>query len=286
MSSMVSQSPALLPMVALLATTIAALSSCNDDGDDNQGTGGAGGDTSFDCDLAHDGHEQCADNMVQWCHAELEHFHWGANCEDIGLTCVELSETEAVCVDEGSTCTVGEAECQDNRAYNCLPGGQWAVEPCTSACHVHDGEAECEQDCSTTAPDDACAAMAETPEQSQVVETFSEVFSEDYHAELGVPVEVTLPDNAVGHIHFPVTSSGEFAVFLDTAEVFDAIVDQSENDMLASGGTPNSVCPTTLVDHYHADLTYNGSGDPQAYVLRFKAVPTTTVTFVIAQKCQ
>ncbi|MBW2455664.1 MAG: hypothetical protein JRI68_14190 [Deltaproteobacteria bacterium] len=283
-----SQIRALFGTVAWVTLAWTGLTSCDDDGGDNQGGGGAGGDLSFACDATHDGWQQCTDHMVEWCHGEGSdpHFHWGANCEDLGFACVELSQTEAACVDTASACTPTDAQCEDNAAHNCLPDGHWAVEPCSGACEVHDGVAECEQLCSTTAPDDACAAMAATAEQSQVVETFSEVFSETYHAELGVPAEVTLPDNAPSYIHFPMTSTGELVVFLDTAEVFDAILDQSENDMLASGGTPNSVCPTTLLDHHHAVLTYSGSGDPVPYVLRFKAVPTVTVTFVLVQKCQ
>ena len=277
-----------LCVVAFMATAQAALSSCDDGGSDHQGGGGTGGDDSFVCDASHDQWEQCTDNMVQWCHAELQdpHFHWGANCEDIGLECVELSESEAACVDTGSTCTPADANCQDNTAYNCLPDGHWAVEPCTSSCVEQAGEAQCEQQCTTTAPDDACAALATAAEQKQVVENFDDVFSEDYHAELNVAVEVTLPDNAASQIHFPVAASGEFVVFLDTVEVFDTFLDQSANDMLAAGGGANSACPNDLPDHYYADLIYSGSGDPVPYVLRFKAVPTQTVTFIVVQKCQ
>ncbi len=285
---MASNTGRFLCAVALMATTQAALSSCDDDGGANQGGGGTGDDGSFLCDAAHAEWQQCVDNMVQWCHGEGDdpHFHWGANCEDLGVDCVELSESEAVCVDSASSCTPPDANCQDNTAYNCLPDGHWAVEPCTSSCTLHDGEAQCEQQCSTTAPDDACAAMASTAEQSQVVENFDDVFSEDYHAELGVAVAVTLPDNAPSHIHLPVSSSGEFVVFLDTADVFDAFLDQGGNDMLAVGGGANSVCANELPDQYHADLIYSGSGDPVPYVIRFNAVPTQTVTFTIVQQCR
>jgi len=264
-------------------SAVLAAAACDDgDGDSDEV------DDSFECTAATAGWQQCTDNMVQWCHlvsADDAHFHWGANCEDLGLTCTELSAAEAVCVDTASSCTPGEAKCEQGAAFNCLADGHWAVEPCTGDCQMQGTEAVCEAACSLD-PQDACDAMAATPESKQVTEVFSAVFSEDTHADIGVPVEVTLPDQALSYIHFPVTSSGEHLVFLDTAGVLDTILDADETDQLPAGGSANSACPDELTDHYHADLDYSGSGgDPVPFVLRFKAVPTQTVTLIVLPAC-
>ncbi len=109
-----------------------------------------------------------------------------------------------------------------------------------------------------------------------MVTAFGDVFSEDYHADLGVKVHVTLPDNEVSYIHFPVFTCGEYAVFLDQTEIFDGVQHRDETEMLTSGGTAVGVCSEEIPDHWHADLEWDGEGtegeSPVPYVIRFKAV--------------
>lgn len=275
-------------LLTLFLGLAAGTFSCGDDGevDETSGTDtDAESEESFECTEDRDGFEQCVDNKVEYCHVVEgmdPHFHWGADCETLGFECMELSESEAVCLDESTTCTVGEFRCEDNTAYNCVEHGDhghFAVEPCGTAatCHEHDDEAHCEQAVSDFDPQDACDAFtAETEETKAVVTAFDEVFTEDYHADLGVEVHVTLPDNEVSYIHFPVFTCGEYAVFTDQTGVFDGIQHRDETEMLTSGGTAVGVCEEEIPEHWHADLEWDGEGtegeSPVPYVIRFKAV--------------
>jgi len=272
-------------LVFALAMTI-GMSACDDDGgaDSDAGTD-SDTDTDFECSEDKDGWEQCVDNMVQYCHVVDgmdPHFHWGADCESLGLECVELSESEAACLDESSDCTVGDFHCEENTAYNCVDHGghgHWAVDPCGTAatCEEDASEAYCNAAESDFDPQDACDAMTGSDaEEKDVTTTFSEVFSPDYHADLGVKVHVTLPDDQVSYIHFPVFTCGEFAVFLDTADVFDVIQHRDETEMNVSGDAPVGICSEDIPEHWHADLEWDGDGtegtDPVPYVIRFAAV--------------
>ena len=142
------------------------------------------------------------------------HFHEGANCETLGYECIQLSGSEAACLDTGSYCTVGEFKCEENTAYNCADydgQGHWAIEPCgtVETCTL-DTTAFCEQAESTFDPQDACEAMTgESEETKSVVTVFDDVFSENSHLDLGERVHLTLPDNQISYIHFPVFSCGE-----------------------------------------------------------------------------
>jgi hypothetical protein len=252
-----------------------------DDGD----TGGT--DDDFECSEDKDGWEQCVDNKVEYCHIVEgmdPHFHWGADCERLGFECVEISESEASCLDDTQTCTVGDFRCADNTAYNCIEyngEGRWAVEPCgtASTCTAEEGgdEAYCEEAESDFEPQDACDAITQEEEESKsVVTTFDDVFSADYHADLEKRVHVTLPDDEVSYIHFPVFSCGEFAVFLDQTGVFDGILHRDETEMTVSDGTAVGLCEDDIPEHRHVDLEWDGDGtegeSPVPYVIRFKAV--------------
>ena len=269
-----------------------AIVGCGDDDDNNEerstddGNTDNGTEDDFECSEDKSGWEQCVDNKVQYCHivdGMDPHFHWGSDCESLGFECVELSESEAACLDDTQTCTAGEFYCEDNTAYNCIEHdgeGALAIEPCgtASTCTADgDEEAYCVEKELNFEPGDACDAMTQDEEESKAVVTaFSDVFSEDYHADLEAKVHVTLPDNEVSYIHFPVFSCGEFAVFLDQADVFDGIRHRDETEMTVSGGTAVGVCESDIPEHWHADLEWDGDGtegeSPVPYVIRFKAV--------------
>lgn len=92
--------------------------------------GGEDADTPWECTKDRDLHERCQDGEVIWCHAVgTPHFHSGAKCALNGLTCTELSETDAVCTDDTTTCNPGEFRCDGNSAINCVDGLA-AIRPC------------------------------------------------------------------------------------------------------------------------------------------------------------
>jgi hypothetical protein len=126
-------------------------------------------------------------------------------------------------------------------------------------------------------PQDACDAISGDDEETKaVVIAFDDVFSKEHHANLGLRVNVTLPDNEVSYIHFPVYTCGEFAIFLDQTDVFDGVQHRDGTEMLTSGGTAVGVCEEDIPEHWHADLEWDGEGTegetPVPYVIRFKAV--------------
>ena len=270
---------------------------------------------TWTCDEDHDDWRGCSENKVQYCHileGMDPHFHWLTDCESLGYSCVEEVAGEAVCVDYDQTCDAGSFSCDadSNTAYNCVDG-HLAVEPCgtSKTCHEEDDEAHCEEvddeecgghghlhddechcnDGYIIDEDDPMLCIAEVsfPEQScqlfengtveskSVTTVFDEVFSADTHADLDLPVSVTLPAGEVSYIHFPCPESGEFVFFLTQSEMLDGVLDKDGNEILFSGGVPNGMCEEVLVDHYHADLT-NDAGETIPFVLRFAAPDTAT----------
>ncbi len=286
------QSFVLLYVLTMSAVLFSAIS-CDKDDDNSLEKQ----EQNFECTNERDGWEQCVDNKVQYCHV-LEgtdpHFHWGADCDALGLECMAISESVAVCLDESTHCEAGEFKCENNIAYNCVAhgdNGHFAVKPCGTAatCHEHEDEAHCEQAESDFEPQDACNAISSDEEEAKAtVSLFDSVFSEDYHADLGIRIHVTLPDNEVSYIHFEVFTCGEFAVFMDQTEVFDGILHRDGTEILTSGGTAVGVCESDIPEHWHADLEWDGDGiegeDPVPYVIRFKAMEGgADVHFVVFQ---
>lgn len=274
---------------------------CGDDNDEEARTSdneiGLDSEKSFECSEDKDGFEQCVEGKVQYCHVVegmAPHFHWGADCETLGYECVELSESEAACLAGSTSCTVGEFRCEENAAYNCVDhggNGHFAFEPCGTAatCHEHKDEARCEQRESDFEPQIACNAITGGDEETKAVVTaFDQVFSEEHHADLGIKVHVTLPDNEASYIHFPVFTCGEYAVFVDQAGVFDGVQHREETELLASGGTAVDVCSEDIPEHWHVEIEWEGADtegeSPVPYVIRFKAIEgSAEIRFAVFQ---
>ena len=307
---------AALALVALLA--MPACDSGDDDDNDN-----GNNDESFECTTERDAWEQCLDNKVQYCHIVEgmdPHFHWGADCQTLGYECVQTSESQAACLDEGSTCTVCEFKCEANSAYTCVDHeghGHWAIEPCGTAAtcheeadaahceeesseecgghgHLHDAECHCNEgyghdgdDTSTCVinPQAICDLFAEVPHSHSVVTVFADF--PDAHADLYEPVEVELPVNAASYVHFPVTHDGEYVIFVDTLGAIDAVMhrDGSEVGSFHAAGASGK-CSDAIPEHYHAELEMDGDGDKVPYIVRFAATfaTSTTVRFLIVDK--
>ncbi len=265
------------------------LAGCPSSDDDDSSGDDDTTDDAFECTEDRAGWEQCDDGAVQWCHVidgYDPHFHWGMDCAAEGYDCVEHGDHEADCVDPTTTCAAGDFQCDDNTAMNCLDG-HFSIEDCgTGECHEHGDEAECEESSSEFDPQQACDLFdSETPENKAVTTTFGDVFDGAYHADLDVPVYVTLPEQQASYIHFPVEVSGEYVVFLNTAGVFDKILDSDEVEQATSGGVANGECPEVLVDHYHGLLEYDGDGTgPVPFVIGFQAVAAQEVGFIVMLK--
>lgn len=288
-------------------------------GDDDSG----GGETSFECTVERDGWEQCSGDEVQYCHIVEgmdPHFHWGADCGALGFECVEVSESEAVCVDPASSCTVGEHRCEENTAYNCVDHGgegRWAVIPCgtSKTCHdeadeavceeeageecgghghLHDGECHCDEgyghdgaDVTTCVidPESMCTLFGGEAHVHTAVTQFEDFPSA--HADLYEPVEVELPAGAPSYIHFPVTHDDDFVLFVDTPGAIDAVMHRDETDVASfHAAGANGMCDTEIPEHYHVGLEMDGEQAPVPYVIRFSDGfgQATTVTFMVVDK--
>jgi hypothetical protein len=279
---------------------------------------------SFECVAARDGWEQCLDNKVQYCHiveGMEPHFHWGADCAALGYACVELSENEAACLDESTTCTAGTFKCENNTAYNCVTEeghSHWAIEPCGTAKHCHEeaNEAHCEEEedsnecgghghlhdnechCDTgyghdgtdtttciINPESICTLFGSTPHQHTVATAFADF--PNVHADLYEPIEVALPANTSSYIHFPVTHNGEYVIFVDTAGSVEAVMHRNETDVTGlSAAGANGMCSTEIPEHYHLELAMDGETAPVPYIIRFsnQLATATTVRFMVVDK--
>lgn len=290
------------------------------------GTGGTGASaSSWECDADHAQWQRCEEEKIQYCHIVSgmdPHFHWGMDCDAQGYSCHDDGMGNATCVDKAQPCAAGEFRCVDNTAYNCIDG-YMGIEPCGTAKHCHEktDEAHCEEasdECDghghveggachcdegyEQAPDDplSCIALVSVAqlacdefasgavEDRQVATTFAEAFSADTHADLDVPVEVTLPEAESSYIHFSVAETGDYVFFFDTADGFETVLhrgDETTGTPISpppSGGTPNAMCETVLTEHWHASLQYDGDGSgPVPYVIEFKATSSQKVKFII-----
>lgn len=313
--------------VLLCTALLAPTTACSDDSGTTPtkdgGTGGDGGGGFGACTAERADWKQCQDGKIQVCHivAGMDpHFHWGTDCAALGLSCVNIDQQgKAACVDTSKTCSAADEKCDQNTAYFCVEG-QLGQQPCGTGadCHASAGEApHCEDkgsECSghghledgtchcdsgyKVDPSDAtscvsevdfealaCTEFAGAAQAASLVEAFADF--DNAHVELDTPYQVTLPDGKASYVHFEVDKTGEYVIFLGEAGVFDSFMHRDNKDVAPAGGVPNGKCATEIKDHWHADLTMDGTGSATnvPYIARFKAIAGgKTVTFMIKRK--
>jgi hypothetical protein len=282
---------------------------CSDDSGTSPGTDGAvvGDGGGFGaCTNDRPDWKQCSDGKIQVCHIVSgmdPHFHWGADCAALGLSCVNIdNQGKAACVDESKSCAAADEKCDSNTAYFCVDG-KLGQEPCGTAaeCHAGAGEApHCEEkgtecgghgtlhgdhcDCDTgykQDPADKTNCIAE--------KEFAEIACDDFsgaaaaltpassfadwskaHAELDKVYELTLSESGETFLHFDVKESGEYVIFLSEVDALDTFLDESEQAVTPAGGVPNGKCATAIKDHWHADMTLPTGSTEMATIVRFK----------------
>jgi len=183
----------------------------------------------------------------------------------VGFNCVSIDQVEA-CGPDGH---LHGTEC------HCFSGQQPTTIGDTEYCLQDD----C-QDINVEIDLRACDEIDESPEPVTPVTDFADF--EDAHAGLERAVEVDLPEGLESFLHFPGMETAEYAVFLDTTGVLDAVLDASGTDLDAQAMGANPDCPEELVEVWHVDVVNNtGAGQPQ--IIRFKAGAVDRVKLLVYQ---
>lgn len=233
--------------------------------------------TTWVCDSQHDDWERCAEERVQYCHVldGMEpHFHWGADCASLGLSCTQIEPGKAACVDRSTKCAASDVRCDQNAVVFCADG--WVARtPCGTSkeCVEHDGPPRCVDKSGTE--QSACEVFAGKAASENAVADFASF--PDAHVDPGKLYEIQLPQGSAGYVHFPVTATGDYYLYLAGKGFFDAFEHRGGTDVVpaASGGTPHESCAALIGDQWHSTLVYDGpgAGEPVPYVVRFKAMP-------------
>ncbi len=287
---------------------------CGDDSSENNEN-----NNGFECTEERDGWEQCVDDRIQWCHLVTgmePHFHWSTDCSELGLSCVETDDHKAHCVDMTQNCDEGDAFCDHNTAHYCVDG-HLAEKPCgtSNVCREEGGTAFCEpmsgDECGGHGyldhgecvcdrfyeqdPEDAlvCIEANPFPEQAcimhsederhteEAASSFEEALTQDHHAHLDEIIQATLDAGSAGYLRFPVAESGDYVIFLDTEGELSRVLDENGDEISASGGTPNDMCPEVWVEHYHVHTHVH---EMVPYVIEFVEGESRTVEFLIRFK--
>ncbi len=285
-------------------------------GDDSSKENGNENDNGFECTEERDGWEQCVGDRIQWCHVVHgmdPHFHWGTDCGQHGLSCVETDDHKAHCVDMNEHCDEGDAFCDHNTAHYCVDG-HLAEKPCgtSNVCREEGGKAFCEpisgEDCGGHGylengecvcdrfhgqdPEDAlmCVEVNPFPEQACIMYAEDEVHNEEAassfddaltqadHAHLDEIVQAVLPAGSAAYLRFPVPESGDYVIFLDTAGELSRVLDETGEEITLGGGTPNGMCPEDWVEHYHVHTHVH---ERVPHVIEFSEGENRTVTLLI-----
>jgi hypothetical protein len=296
-----------------LVVVAATFTACSDSGKTDPppvDPGADAGISAFECKEGRDGWQQCEDGKIQYCHIVSgmdPHFHWGTDCQALGLSCVNLdAEGNAACVDRSKSCVPADEKCDANTAYFCVEG-KLGQEPCGTAAechagdgekphcedkgtecgghgHVHDAECHCDTGYSLDPTNKlnciadvdvataACAAFGQTPTPEAVVDVFADF--PKAHVDVEKLYELTLPDGKPSYVHFPVTATQKYVISLSEPGVFDAFVHRSGQDVSPApvGGAPNAECATVIKDQWHATLAFDGSATDAKvpYIVRLK----------------
>ncbi|MEM1129714.1 MAG: hypothetical protein AAGH83_04240 [Pseudomonadota bacterium] len=115
----------------------------------------------------------------------------------------------------------------------------------------------------------------------------TEVLSQDFipahHAPRNIPIEVTLPDNVVSYIHFPIVEDGTYLVY---ATLPDRLVGLKKQDGTAIASTTVDAaesCATVLPGGLTADLELGEITHPTPVAIEFSAGPATAIRLIVSR---
>ncbi|MEM9272938.1 MAG: hypothetical protein AAGA80_08245 [Cyanobacteria bacterium P01_F01_bin.143] len=114
-------------------------------------------------------------------------------------------------------------------------------------------------------------------ETIQAVPQLSDVFSPPYHGPRDIPITVhLLKDGDYSYVHFPIVRTGRYAIYLDTAGVFDAMIYNGSNQNTGTG-TEISTGQTSVGDCKQFAEAFVSTGeiifnqnDPQPIAIRLR----------------
>lgn len=256
------------------------------------------------------------EGMTPHFHEGLDCDALGLTCVEFQVTTNGATVWAASCVDSTQTCTDGEFKCEENSAMNCLNKAM-AIEPCgtktchedTALAHCEEGEEECgghghldgdeclcdenyeidkedATNCIATMsfPELVCADFnagkdsIDTDHQLDATDTFP-----GPHAHLDEVMSINLlADNNPNYMHFPVTVTGEYFLFLDTADVVTNFYVKAGEKVPSTKAGPNGFCKDDLVDHFHISATYTGDGtSPVPTIVELNVEQDMEVRFLV-----
>jgi len=73
-------------------------------------------------------------------------------------------------------------------------------------------------------------------QEIQAVSKLENVFSPPHHGPLEIPISVTLLEQGeYSYVHFPIVRTGRYAIYLDTPDVFNALIYSGRNQNTGTG---------------------------------------------------
>jgi len=177
----------------------------------------------------------------------------------VGTRCVPLAEVEE-CGPDGHS---------HGTACHCFHGQT----PTTIGEHGYCLQQGCgggDQDASeaVTDPDlHACEHLGDVPEQVSAVAAFADF--DNAHVEVEHLVEIVLPVNQRGFVHFEGDATGEVAVYVREPGRIDSFLDENEQPLTAENVGGNTDCPADFPEVWHVEIV-NDSGQPKPQIIRFK----------------
>jgi len=187
----------------------------------------------------------------------------------VGTKCVPIDQI-AVCGPDGHA--HGDVcHCFSDQTPTTIGGKQYCIQECKV------GEEPEEEDVDAH----ACEAAEGAKETATAVDSF-EKFSE-VHLELETLYELTLPAGKAGFVHTGPATTGDWAIYLGKADVFEGAFNAKGEELAVEVIGANKDCATTYPAVYHVLYTAQEGMGP-AIVLKFKAPTAETKVLFFAHE--
>lgn len=126
----------------------------------------------------------------------------------------------------------------------------------------------------------------------QAVPKLSDVFSPPYHGPRNVPISVDLllkSQSEYSYVHFPIVRTGKYAIYLDTAGVFEAFIYSGTNQNTGTGvliptsPTSTTACTEFVEGHVSTQDIIFTQNDPQPVAIKLKnAQHSKTIKYIVS----
>ncbi|MEM6462007.1 MAG: hypothetical protein AAF724_08835 [Pseudomonadota bacterium] len=111
----------------------------------------------------------------------------------------------------------------------------------------------------------------------------SEDFIPKHHAPRNIPIEVSLPENVVAYIHFPIVEDGTYFIYATEPDRMAGLLEKNGDAISSSTVSAPEACPDVLTGGLTANINVGELTGPRPIAIELTAGAATSLRLIVSR---